>query len=491
MQLKKLLLDIARVDQDVDILGLALNSDEVKAGYVFFALAGIHQHGLAYAEQAIGKGAVAILYEAGYKPKPELSTACVWVEVEELGKRVGEIAARFYGHPTRKLTVVGITGTNGKTSCSQFLAQILPACGLIGTLGWGMPGDLHETRNTTPDAVSVQAMIHGFLQRQFKTVVMEVSSHGLQQGRVHGVDFKGAVLTNISRDHLDYHGTLQAYVRTKLTLLERNSLEFVVVNLDEPYTEQALARIKPDVLIWAFSCTGKRFNRGRYVLASNVNYQLDGTSFDVIYQGRQTRIDVPVFGEFNLANIMTVLTTALALGMQLGEITEKLRTLKPVPGRMQGFATANRVRVWVDYAHTPDALEKALQGLRLHHKNRLWLVFGCGGNRDRGKRAQMGEIAQRWADHIILTNDNPRYEDAGTIIEDILSGIDDPKQVQIILDRKQAITSVMQQAESGDWILVAGKGHEDYQEIQGQKIPFSDVSLIERLLNGEAARECN
>ena len=484
MKLKKLLSQVTVVNNDVEIRGMTLDSRKVQAGDVFFALQGAEQHGLEYARQAIADGAVAVIYQPSDQGDDLVSqlTEAIIVPVDNLAEKLGGIAARFYAYPSRKLDVLGITGTNGKTSCSQFMAQMLPECGIIGTLGWGEWGNLTTLVNTTPDAVTIQSIIAAFVQQQKTAVAMEVSSHGLQQGRVNGVVFKGAVLTNISRDHLDYHGSMAAYIQAKLGLLAMPDLQFAVVNLDDSYCDQIIAAVSEGVVLWGYSAQGNSQSSGNNIIASNVKFDMTGIACDITWGNVQARLNVPVYGDFNLENVLAVLTTLLALDITLPDAVAKLKTLQPVTGRMECFSKdENMPMVFVDYAHTPDALEKVLTGLRKYGRNKIWVVFGCGGDRDQGKRPQMGSVAEKLADCVVVTDDNPRKENAEKIIEDILSGCQAAK-VQVIQDRKQAIEQVIEKASVNDLVLVAGKGHEQYQERDGVKKPFSDRLVVQQSL---------
>jgi UDP-N-acetylmuramoyl-L-alanyl-D-glutamate--2,6-diaminopimelate ligase len=479
---------------DRDICGLALDSRKIAPGEAFLALSGANQHGLQHAAQAIGRGAEVILYDpaGGGAELAAGVTGAPLLAVENLGRKLGEVAARFYGDPSGKLNVVGITGTNGKTSCSQFLGQLLPDCGVIGTLGWGEWGKLNATLNTTPDALAVQRMLAELLKQGKKTVAMEVSSHGLEQGRVNGVRFLGAVFTNISRDHLDYHGTMEAYVEAKLSLLRQPGLVFAAVNLDDAYSGQILAAVPDSIAVWAHSRQGKTVGKGENLLAENIKYEPDGIVFDACWRGRRVNVRTSLVGDFNIDNCLSVLSAMLAIGEPIEQAALKLKRLEPVQGRMERFGGNDRPRVFVDYAHTPDALDKVLSSVRRHCRHDLWVVFGCGGNRDRGKRSEMGAVATRWADHVILTDDNPRDEDGQDIVNDILSGCR-KERVRVLRDRKQAIENAIYEAGANDWVVVAGKGHEDYQEIAGKRYPFSDAETVQRTLemrvNGEHAVE--
>jgi UDP-N-acetylmuramoyl-L-alanyl-D-glutamate--2,6-diaminopimelate ligase len=479
IKLSQLLNGFAIIDQDFEISGITLDSRTANAGFAFIALDGSNQHGLSHADQAIANGAAVIVYENSVQANhlaAAIKTVPV-IAVAGLAEKLGEIAARFYEQPSQHLSVIGITGTNGKTSCSQFLGQALDHCGIIGTLGWGTWGSLKQTVNTTPDAIAVQRMLAELLNQGNSSVAMEVSSHGLHQGRVNNVQFKGAVYTNISRDHLDYHGNMDDYLQAKLQLLNSPGLEFVVINADDAYSEQIIAAVPQSVRIWLVSTKNVANNIGEQVLAKNIQQQMQGIAFDACWNGSQQAITVPVFGEFNIENSLLVLAVMLAMGMSLQDAATRLAKIKPVTGRMECFGGINAPLVFVDYAHTPDALDKVLGGLKKHCQQNLWVVFGCGGNRDAGKRPQMGASAEKWADHVLITDDNPRFESAQDIVKDILTGCRSDK-VRVVQDRKMAIRQAVNDADAGDVVVIAGKGHEQYQEIKGVQLPFSDSSCV-------------
>lgn len=484
--------------EDRPINGLVLDSRQVVCGDAFIALAGAKQHGLVHVEQAIKNGACAVIFDPagnGWQlaglvggdsltfgqipPEAQINSPLhiPMIAVENLSVKLGELAARYYGDPSRFMTVIGITGTNGKTSCSQFLSQMLDDCGIIGTLGWGEWGRLSKTLNTTPDALAIQKMLAELLKNKKRTVAMEVSSHGLEQGRVNGVMFKGAVFTNISRDHLDYHGTMDAYVQAKLGLLKKPGLAFAVVNLDDVYSEQIISEVPDSVQLWQFSVKGEIADSGESVCAGNIVHKTDGIEFDVCWRDELQQVKVPLYGDFNVENVLAVLTVMLAMGVSLNGAAKKLGHIEPVDGRMERFGGKADPLIFVDYAHTPDALDKVLSSMRRHCKQALWVVFGCGGNRDTGKRPQMGKIAEQWADHVVITDDNPRYENGLDIVNDILAGCRSAK-VEVIQNREQAIQKVVANADKDDCIVIAGKGHEQYQEINGVQLPFSDKQVV-------------
>lgn len=480
MKLSLLLNGFAEVNIDVECSGLCLDSRLVKKGDVFIAMNGVLQHGLNHAGQAINNGAIAVIYDpAGLKNPQQQIKDFPAIPLANLSEKLGEIAARFFRYPSRQLDVIGITGTNGKTTCSQLIAQALSNCGVIGTLGWGEPGQLQTTANTTPDALTVQRMLHELATQHKSAVAMEVSSHGLQQGRVNAVDFKGAVFTNLSRDHLDYHGTMEAYLLAKLGLFKNSALQFAVVNLDDVSSQQVLQTINKKIKRWTFSTNNRSTTDAESLIASNVQHSQDGICFDVTWSGQTVRASTPVVGAFNLQNVMTVLCVLLAMDWPLTKAVAQLAKLKAVVGRMEKLGGQGKPSVIVDYAHTPDALEKVLLSTKGH--GQLWVVFGCGGDRDTGKRPQMGRIAETCADHVIVTDDNPRTEDANAIIKDILQGCLSNK-ISVINDRTTAINSAIQQATANDCIVIAGKGHENYQDIKGVKIPFSDQIVAQQAL---------
>lgn len=472
-------------DSDLTVSNLTLNSNEVVEGSVFITLKGANHHGLTYAKSAIEKGAIAILFDnedAELADEILADSNVLKIHVAELAENLGEIASRFYGEPSKKMNVIGVTGTNGKTSCSQFLAQVLENSGVIGTIGWGKFGELKETLNTTPDALTVQKMLATLKNDGCENVAMEVSSHGLAQGRTNSVQFKGAIFTNFSRDHLDYHGTMNAYLETKLKLFDAPNLEFAVINLDDEISDKIIAAIPKSVEIIGVTTKNKTTSRGQMLVAENIELNLSGIECDVIWENQKQPLHVPLIGKFNLENVLCVLVTLLKLGFDLNNAAQRLKHLKPVAGRMEKFGGENaQPLVIVDYAHTPDALEKVLGSLHAHTKGKLSVVFGCGGNRDKGKRAQMGRIAEECADYVIITDDNPRFEASEDIIEDILSGFFN-NEAKVIHDRATAIKRAIEHAESHDCVLIAGKGHEDYQEINGVKFPFSDAECVKKIL---------
>lgn len=484
MKLAELLAGLAQVNGELDISGIALDSRSVKPGYAFLAVDGSTRHGMTHVSQALENGAVAVLYDPAGSGRrlAEGVTETLVVEMPALTSKLGMLAARFYHHPSQELDVIGVTGTNGKTSCSQFLAQLLPNCGVIGTMGWGSWGNLRQTVNTTPDALTVQQMLRQLRSERKKTVVMEVSSHGLEQGRVGGVAFNVALFTNLSRDHLDYHGSMEDYLAAKMRLFTWPGLGIAVLNLDDIYTDEIVKRIAKDVRIWGFTAKAVERTGVEIVQAERVVIGLTGIRFEACWQGRRMAINTAIAGGFNVENLLAVLTTLLAMSVPFEQAARSLEQLQPVAGRMEHFGGDDRPTVFVDYAHSPDALNKLLAGLKPHCQGSLRLVFGCGGDRDKGKRAQMGRVAEQWADRVVVTDDNPRTERPEAIVNDILAGCSSAKVV-VMHDRKQAIEKVISEAKCSDCIVIAGKGHEQYQDVNGVRLPFSDQQAVKQTLS--------
>lgn len=477
------------VDSALAVRGLCLDSRKVRPGDLFFAVAGSQSHGMKYASSVVASGASAILFDpaGGGAELVEPGLGVPTIPMEYLGQQVGYIADRFYGEPSAHLSVVGITGTNGKTSCSHFLASGLAEAekaAVIGTLGWGVPGSLQPTAHTTPDAIEVHDLLAELRSRSFTHVAMEASSHGLDQGRLNGIRFEGCLFTNLSRDHLDYHVTMEAYLEAKLRLVNWPGLKYIAFNLDDESATAIMQRAPLEARKLAYTLIGKHPSvlDAELVQAMAIEQGSDGISFDVLFGGQKARFQASLYGRFNVENLMGVVAVLLAKGIELREVAQRLENVRAVPGRMERFcATQAGPTTVVDYAHTPDALEKALTSLRHHCRGKLWVVFGCGGDRDRGKRPLMGGIAERWADRVVLTDDNPRSENGNVIIKEIIQGCK-RQDIMVQRDRRLAIASALGQLGPHDVLLVAGKGHEDTQEIAGVKNPFSDREIVSQLL---------
>lgn len=465
------------------VAGLALDSRRLRPGEVFLACRGSREHGLAHARQALDRGAAAIVWEPGPGLAPPAGTGVPAVAVPRLGERVGIIADRYYGQPSRAMTVIGVTGTDGKTSVSQFLAQALDQerarCGVIGTLGYGLWGELQAGGHTTPDPVTLQGELARMREQGARWLSMEVSSHALAQGRVSGVAFDQAIFTNLSRDHLDYHGSLEAYGAAKRRLFEWPGLEYAILNLDDPYG-RALSRSLQGPRVLGFGLAGPGAYAVEAVTASGIELRPRGLRCRVHTPWGEGELEAPLLGRFNLQNLLAVLAALLALGVELQESLLRLRGLRTVPGRMEAWGGDGRPLAVVDYAHTPAALRQALEALRGHCTGRLWCVFGCGGERDRGKRPLMARAAEQGADAVIVTDDNPRGEDPQAIVQEILAGFVRPERVTVERDRARAIGLALEAAGPGDAVLIAGKGHETYQQLGAERLPFSDRAEVAR-----------
>lgn len=474
--------------------GIQLDSRLVKKGDVFLALFGRNHDARDFIQQAITAGAVAVLVESG-REWENLS----WIgpvpviPVDALSANASALAGRFYGNPSERAGTVGITGTNGKTSCATFCAQSLEALGVdpatIGTLGYGRPGRLATTALTTPDPVFTQRALAELVASGVEAVIMEVSSVGLHQRRVEGVSFDTAVFTNLTRDHLDYHGTMAAYGASKKRLFLMPGLRHAVINLDDAYALDLINDLPSSVALITYS----EHRAEADFTVKNVKLDPLGIAFDLVTPLGTGRVTAGLLGRFNLSNLLAVAAclfsqyrhAPLPTGrtLDLASLLLAVSALQPVPGRMQLVRVPEcEVTVVVDYAHTPDALKSALIGLRDHFSGRLCCVFGAGGNRDIGKRPLMAEVAERHADLLMLTDDNPREESGESIIEQLRSGLERPDSVLLERDRARAIERLVAEAQPGDVVLIAGKGHENYQEVSGVRHPFDDVAQAQKAL---------
>ena len=472
------------ISNGTKIDNITSDSRKVTSGSLFVAYPGEKQDGRNFIAQAIAQGAAAVVWEKdGYTWNTQWSIPNQ--AITGLRYQAGVIADEFFAHPSQKLWLVGVTGTNGKTSSTHWLAQAFNALSrktaVIGTLGNGFQSDLSEAINTTPDPIGLHAMLAEYLSQDAQSVAMEVSSHGLHQGRVNGVHFDVAVLTNLTRDHLDYHGDMASYAATKRGFFDWESLSCAVVNADDAFghqIEQELSLQGKRVLSYGLN--------GGDVRGSELHFHEHGFTMQVVTPFGSDTLQVPVLGRFNVYNALAVLSVLLVSDVSLVDAVKALATLQPVAGRMQQYGGGEQPLVVVDFAHTPDALENVLNTLREQVKCKLICVFGCGGDRDAGKRPLMGEVAARLADEVVLTSDNPRSENPTAIIADIAAGISCDRY-SIQLDRTIAIQEAIAAADADDIILVAGKGHENYQEIGGVKTPYSDAQVVQQALEAWAA----
>jgi len=478
----------------IPVSGVQLDSRLLRAGDLFLACFGRNHDARDYIQGAVEDGVAAVLAQAGGE----------WVEsyvlgqtpvivVDALPARLSEIASRFYDLPSERLSVIGITGTNGKTSCSQFIAEALTGlgrrCGTMGTLGYGIYGEWKETGLTTPDAVFTQRALAEMADRQIDPVVMEVSSVGLHQKRVEAVRFHTAVFTNLSRDHLDYHGSMENYAANKRRLFEFDELRNAVINLDDHYALSMVNAIAKSVEIFTYSVK----NPIATVYSENLTLDDSGYSATICSPYGSASISGRLLGSFNFSNLLAVIATLVSYesdneGFDMQRICQQAARLSPVNGRMELVGEAADVTAVVDYAHTPEGLRQALLALREHFEGRIHCVFGCGGNRDSGKRPLMGEIAEQYADLVTLTDDNPRNESGDEIIRHILNGIGTKQKVIVERDRGLAIDAAIAAADPGDVVLVAGKGHESYQDVGGVRSMFSDVARVRLALQARTGR---
>jgi len=479
---------------EAHVSDLTLDSRQVRTGSLFFALPGLKDHGLRFAAEACARGATAVLWEPGADAAPPVLPPGVFgAAIPNLKSLVGRIADRFFNWPSSQLRIAGITGTNGKTTCAYLLAQCLERLGLaaayMGTIGWGRPAALAEPTHTTPDAITVHRTLAQLRGSGVRELAMEVSSHALDQRRVDGVRFHIAAFTNLTRDHLDYHGSMQKYGAAKAKLFQAADLKHIVLNIGDEFG-RALARDYAGgaslIAVWV-GAGGSGWLADRALHATQVKTETRGISIELGGSFGQATVKTQLLGRFNAENSLVVLGCLLSLGVSLADAAKALAECKPAPGRMEVVKTdaPNKPTVVVDYAHTPDALAKALSAAREHCEGALWCVFGCGGDRDAGKRSVMGGIADDLADQIIVTDDNPRSEDPQAITRDILQGIK-TRSVRVIHDRGEAIATALNEAQAGDLVLIAGKGHEDYQIYGETRRAFSDRSEAQRLLGAAA-----
>ncbi len=487
-------MNLRALDQ-LGIRRLATDSRSVGRGDTFVAYPGSSHDGRRFIPQAIARGAGSVLWE-----KHDFRWNPAWrvpnLGVAQLRACAGAIASHVYDHPSTRMWMIGVTGTNGKTTCSQWIARALNGCGMrtavIGTLGYGLRDALKPLVNTTPEAVWLHAQLADFARRSARAVCMEVSSIGLDQDRVAGVQFDVALLTNLTRDHLDYHCTLRRYQRAKARLFACESLKHAIVNLDDDFGAELAGRVRRrglNVLGYSFGRGVRRIPR---VLGKNLTTGAGGVRFDVKTPWGAATIKSPVIGSYNASNLLGSLATLLASDIKLTDAVAALGRLAPVPGRLQRVGGGRLPLAVIDYAHTPDALEQVLRALRellaghaarpSPRSTRLICVFGCGGERDRGKRSLMGAVATRFADRVVITSDNPRRENPRAIIAEIQQGARGDYLIEP--DRRRAIALALREARRGDIVLVAGKGHEAFQEVRGIRHPFSDVAVARAALKG-------
>jgi len=496
VHLSALLKDIAHIAKTNDVLIRAVQTDsrQVTEGDLFIAMPGADKHGLAYLNAVVEAGARCIVFDK-HSAKDFLLAldACkekiIQIEVSAVQDVAGPVISRFYANPSQQLAVIAVTGTDGKTSVSRFIAQALSAkmkTAVIGTTGNGIWGELTTATHTTPDVLNLHKIIYEMKEKSAECIVMEVSSHGIEQKRIAGVDIKTAVLTNVTRDHLDYHGTIENYQAVKRQLFLQQSVKNVVLNLDDEIGRELADLLSNKKNVWAYAMKKQAVTTANVVSLAALQVKENGFVAEVVTPDGATKLIIPLLGRFNVANILALLCVLLINEFKLCDACKEIEKLETAPGRMELFEAPGKTKIVVDYAHTPKALELALQALAEHSKGKVWCVFGCGGDRDQGKRALMAAAAEQYADVVIVTDDNPRNENSQDIVEQILSGFEQKEKVEVINDRKAAIEYAYMHAANDDVVLVAGKGHEQYQLVGTDKIPFSDRAEAFRLMAGNS-----
>ncbi|WP_252179345.1 UDP-N-acetylmuramoyl-L-alanyl-D-glutamate--2,6-diaminopimelate ligase [Endozoicomonas sp. 4G] len=479
-------LNQAPLDKDIMLTGLALDSRRLLGGELFLAVPGLSSDGRKFIDAALDAGASAVLADSGRESpsETEFLAGKPVIFIENLKAHISYLADRFYRQPSSKLKLIGVTGTNGKTSACWFAAQLLSLmgkpCAVMGTLGKGVPPELEPCLNTTSDPVSIQSFMAELVAGDVSAMAMEVSSHGLHQGRADQLTFEVGVFTNISRDHLDYHKTMDDYAKAKALLFADGRAKKAVINLDDDYSELMLSSCASDTEVFTFSLTSDKAD----ITAQNILLDGEGVKADLDTPWGKGLLKTSQLGRFSLENLLAVIGAVCCQDYSLERVLEKLPQLSTVPGRMQRFGGGHKPVVVVDYAHTPDALTSVLKALREHGAAKLICVFGCGGDRDRGKRPLMARAAIKGADEVVVTSDNPRSEDPEAIIRDTLAGLDHASiPVTSVTHRADAICQAVCKAAAGDMVVIAGKGHEDYQEINGVRHYFDDREEARKALD--------
>ncbi len=475
MRLDTLLEGIAAAPP-LPVAGLTLDSRAAGQGDAFIALKGGSRHGLDHAPQAIAQGARAVLWDPAEGRAPAATGGVAYVAVRDLRDRLGGIADRYYGSPSSRLAVAGVTGTNGKTTCAWLLASAVKHLGrrgaYLGTLGAGFPPEVAGAALTTPDVITLHRQLRALADAKASHVAMEVSSHALDQGRVDGVRMRVAAFCNLSRDHLDYHGTMERYAQAKERLFRLPGLEHAVINVGDPVGARFAASLAGGVALTSVAVGGRAPAASRFIHAARTHLAQGGLELEIDGHFGQRRLRSRLVGSFNAENLAVTLGMLLGWGFDVDEAIAALGNCTAPPGRMESYRLANGALAVVDYAHTPDALTQALTALRAHARGRILVVFGCGGDRDPGKRALMGEAAERLADRVIVTDDNPRGENAAAIRRAILAACPGATE---IADRRQAIRDAVARLGAGDVLVLAGKGHERVQIVGTESHPFDDA----------------
>jgi UDP-N-acetylmuramoyl-L-alanyl-D-glutamate--2,6-diaminopimelate ligase len=479
-----------RGEMDRPISGIAMDSRRVVPGNLFFALPGLRADGATYIDEAVARGAVAVVTEH----MPVVTPAKVtYLQAADPRTLLAKVAQRYFKYPDRAMQIIGVTGTNGKTTVTHLIRHLLNAeerVGLLGTISYDLGARTVPSFKTTPESLDIYGMLSQMRDAGCQRAVMEVSSHGIDQKRVLGMQFAAAVFTNLTRDHLDYHKTLEEYFEVKTRLFTGNAgsvPSVAVVNLDDPYGERLAERLAvqhPEVRLVTYGENPKA-----QVRAEQVQLQYQGSRFQLAHGGQSLEVVSPLIGRYNISNLLAAFATAIALGRGPLELAERLASFKGVAGRMERIDEGQPFNVLVDYAHTDDALRNALGMLRVVTPGRLLVVFGCGGNRDRVKRPMMVRAVQEVSDFAFATADNPRSEGLARIFEDMRGGVSDPERITWVDDRRRAISLALDMAKPGDCLLIAGKGHESYQEFGDTVIPFDDRQVVRELIGIKALKE--
>ena len=496
-------IDDALVEQcrDIRIRALVQDNRKARSGDLFIAHQGYNTHGLLYARDAVAKGVSVVLWDGDLENRDEIldsiSNKVLCIHCHDLKYKVGAIASRYYEQPSLSLNVIGVTGTDGKTSIAHYLAQCLDSydvhCGVLGTLGNGFINDLHPTGLTTVDALLVQKTLAEIRQAGAKHVVMEVSSHGLDQGRVSGVAFTAAVFSNMGADHLDYHGTLDNYANAKRRLFFTPGLGAAVINLDDEYGRTLAKEVREHVCVWGYSLekdiSAYQGCADYFVNATEIKAFERGYHLSVVTPEGEACFDIPLLGRFNVSNALAVLSTLLVSHLSFESAMNSLMAVHSVDGRVEIISEPGKPVVVVDYAHTEQGLSAVCRSMHEHFNGDLWCVFGCGGDRDRSKRPLMAKVAEQLADKVIVTTDNPRYENPQDIIDEVMTGFSSTDNVEAVLDRRQAIDIAITNAQPGDVVLLAGKGHETSQIVGGVHIAFDDRRVAREFLSHRAPND--
>jgi len=486
-------IDVSGIKLPAQLGHLQNDSRDLQANDVFCAVIGSLSDGREYIDSAIDKQCALVIKEVEEQSlhgQINADKGIYIISVYQLNSRLFELCEAYYQSPQSNMKIIGITGTNGKTSTCQLIAQLLTNLGekvaIIGTNGAGMQGDLKPIANTTPGATELHQLFYQFNQQGAAVVVMEVSSHALEQKRVNADLFDAAVFTNLSRDHLDYHQTMDAYGAAKFKIFNESSKQIKVLNVDDLQGSKWFNTIKTNKV--GFSCKQNN-NQTEYLYSANdIEHGNDGVSFNLSFAEQTLAIQTPLIGDFNVENVLAAISLLLQWQYPAQEVKQACQALKPVTGRMELFGISGYAHAVVDYAHTPDALENALNACRQHCKGELWVVFGCGGDRDKGKRPQMGEIACKLADKVVITNDNPRSESPQQIADEIAVGCTQKNKISVMLSRQEAVLNTLAKAKEDDMVLLAGKGHEDYIVLGNKKHFYSERETVQSYFASKVAR---